>query len=106
MPTKEPDFTVDWSDLKQVSLAFLAGNPPKMRVGNANIFNESLVHPSSWHGYTAGQVERWLREGFATSAIQGLADTLPATEKRRRVYKDEGDELHIDRAYAGEENFM
>lgn len=105
-PGKETDFTISWSDLKQIALACFDGNIPKMRARNRETIMDNLVRPDSWNGYTGGQVERWLREGYKTSVIQGLGNAVPAREKRRRTYHDEGDELHIDRVYAGEENYM
>jgi len=105
---KDTYFTIDFAELRDiVKSALKTGTVPlKMRKGNV----DKIVHHTQgvgtrFHGYTAGQLGRWIDEGFQSGAIQGLADfTPPIREKRHYVYLEEGEEIHIDRALSGEDN--
>jgi hypothetical protein len=60
----------------------------------------------SWQGFTRGQMHRWVTKGYETDAIQSLSGLPPMRQKRRTRYVEDGDELHLDRALSGEDNFM
>lgn len=99
------DWTIDWADLKQFSQAAMRGQKLGLKPRNAEVF-EHLTHPSQWNGFDRGQVERWMKSGYESSAIQGLGEAAPVREKRRFILADEGDEISIPDALGGEEYFM
>jgi len=100
-------FVIDWSELKEIVLAFIRGDYSAVtRTANVNQI-KAFVAGSDWHGYTGGQLERWLTEGYRADAISGLADFIPPIrEKRRLQFTDEGDEFHLDLAHNGDDNYM
>jgi hypothetical protein len=100
----EEDFVIDWTDLKQFVQSVLKADsaPAKFHTYNRDILTRNLLKPSDWNGYTRGQLDRWLEEGFSTDAIKGLTEFTPAIrEKRKLVFQEEGDEFHLDLAYSG-----
>ena len=100
-------WAIDWSDLKSIALSLLNGesNAPKLRKVNFNA-SDGLRNPDSWHGFTRGNVERWLREGFESPAFSSLSESAPVRSRRKRTFHEDGDELSIDAALSGEEFFM
>jgi hypothetical protein len=107
-PQTPIDFTIDWHELKEMTRDLFAGKKPNLRPFNLKKIEGLLLTPSeSWHGYTRGQLERWVNEGYQTEAIKGLAEFTPAIRQKRRLrFMEEGDEFHADLAMAGEERFM
>jgi len=62
---------------------------------------------SGFYGYTTGQLKRWVTEGYSTDVIQGLQEFIPPVrEKRRLQFLEEGDELHLDIAWSGSDNYF
>jgi len=106
-PGTTHDFTIDWSELKEMTKQAFNGKFPKLRSRNLATFRENLLNPREWHGFTAGQVQRWITEGYQTQGIHGLSEFTPMIrEKRRLRYVEEGSEFHADLAMSGDENFM
>jgi len=61
----------------------------------------------SFKGYSESEAKDWLANGYTDEALQGLQDfTPPIREKRKFVYGEEGDEIDLSAAWAGEDNFM
>jgi hypothetical protein len=104
----EPRFVIDWSDLKKSCLSALDGNITVKRAANREVFESNVISPSEgWHGYSGGQLQRWLREGYSADAIRALQEfSPPLREKKRLRYVEDGDEIHIDRIYGGDDNYM
>ena len=102
-------FTVDWNELKTRVQASVNDSEVNFvsRKYNQEKVREHTQEVSSWHGYTRNQLKEWLRDGYKTSAIEDLGDfSPPLREKRRYVFMEEGEEIFIDRALSGEDNFM
>lgn len=106
-PAEKSRFRIDWPELKRITLRLLAGDGSDFK--NSSNRNQALGYVSggNWEGFTRGQLERWLTEGFKTDAIKGLEDFIPPIrEKRKFVFSEEGDEFHFDIAASGGENYM
>jgi len=110
-----PDFVIEWAELKPLIRA-ATGEGTKLSGWRNASYRERFrgEYPygadqadSDFHGFTRGQMHRWVTEGYKTTAIQGLSGlTPPIREKRRMQYVEDGDELLIDRVLAGEDNYM
>jgi len=104
-----PDFEVNWAELRPMLIAATDPNGKLTGWNNAQ-YRERFrkeFKGSSFAGFSAGEVNRWLREGYKTSAIAGLSGLMPPLRKRQRArFVEDGDELHLDRVYSGEEKFM
>lgn len=97
-------FTIDWADFKQKLLSGLSGQSD-LKVNRQKFL--SRFAGGSWEGFTRGQLERWLREGFQTEAIHGLTEFVPPIrEKRKYVFNEDGDEFHYDLAASGDDKYM
>lgn len=98
---------IDWSELREIAQALLSGSPqaPKLRAKNLSAC-DGLLSPGDWHGFTRGNVERWLREGFESPGLASLSEAAPVRSRRKRRFHEDGDELSIDAALAGEEFFL
>lgn len=103
----EKRFRIDWSDLKATALRVLSNDLSDFTLPEHKSDAKAAIEGGSWSGYTRGQLERWLSNGFQTDAIHGLEDFIPPIrEKRRFVFVDEGDEFHVDMALSGMDIFM
>jgi hypothetical protein len=106
-----PHFTevIDWDELKSLVLPALESG--EFRLKNARN-RETLQYytspvPERFTGYSTGQVTRWIREGYSVEALRTLQEfSPPLREKKRLQYVEDGDEIHIDRIYGGDDNFM
>lgn len=106
---KNPRWTIDWSDLKQVALRVTDGNFSDFTRSINREHARDVVASSGdgWRGFSSGQLKRWLTEGYQTEAIHGLADFIPPIrEKRKFIFGEEGDEFHFDIAAGGDDNYM
>jgi hypothetical protein len=113
----DPDFVIDWAELRPViALATSkfggAVEKPKDWKGEGNWRRFCNEYPKggdatdNFKFFTSGQMNRWVTKGYETDAIRGLAGLPPIREKRRTIYVEDGDELQVDRALNGEDNFM
>ena len=108
---KEGDscFTITFSALKDFVVEALENRGKVKGISisqNSAKIKDHTVDVNSFHGYTASQLERWVKEGYQTDILNGISDAKPIREKRRYLYVEEGEEIHIDRALSGEDNFM
>lgn len=105
--------TVEWSHLKHLFLRGIKGESLKKEFRlqwNATQLEKLAVlalGSERWYGFTVGQLERWLTEGFHADAISGMSEfNPPVRDKRKLRYSEEGDEFHYDLAASGDENYM
>jgi len=100
-------FVIDWPDLKDKAKRLIKGDSNFIGLPGNRQQSEGFVRGGSWHGFTGGQLDRWLTSGFEAEAIKGLAEfTPPIREKRRLQFLEEGDELHLDLAWSGADNYF
>lgn len=101
---------ISWRELKEIArrvmdndMSDFPRNPAAKEQAHRAIH---LQRGTSWHGYTVGQLSRWLSDGYESETIQSLQDfTPPLREKRRYIFDEEGDEIHLDLAWSGADNF-
>lgn len=102
-------FVIDWPELKEVTLRAMAGNFsdfPRSRE-TAEYYCRPGGVSDRWLGYSLAQAKDWCVNGYHDAALEGLENFAPPIrEKRRFVYSDEGDEIDLSAAWAGEDNFM
>jgi len=97
-------FVVEWADLKEKTRALLRGEKVCQRVGNQNIAEEhtsQLSEFDSWRGYGKNDLSRWIERGFSLPGLDMTNPLIPIREKRRLIFAEEGEELHLDLAYSG-----
>ena len=103
-------FTIDWNDLREiVKDASFNGRVPSCSIkeNSAMILRHSNNEISEWHGYSVGQLQDWLVHGYNDGTIHGLGEfNPPLREKRRYVFSEDAEELIVDRALSGDDNFM
>lgn len=103
-------FQVDWFDYKTMLRdTILRQNPPKFNSAtNKRKFVDLVTNSGSWVGFTSGQLERWISDGYTPpKRLTGLGDNVRPVREKRRVYRtDDGDSFEVDLALAGEELFM
>src|SRR6187551_2992491 len=102
-------FTISWVQLKDFVKEALDNRGKIAGISisqNIEKIKDHTVDVRSFHGYTADQLRRWVNDGFQTDILDAISDAAPIREKRRYLYVEEGEELHIDRALSGEDNFM
>lgn len=99
-------FTIDWKDLKEIATAFVNGKTHSLiKLGrNSDGIRSNTFGVSRWNGYSADELRSWLDKGFRTDGI-GIEIQPPVREKRRYIYSEDAEELHIDRALSGEDNY-
>jgi hypothetical protein len=102
-------FTIGWNDLREIVKEALTNR----RVAGLEIAanrEQIQAHTTGvgrgFYGYTPAQLLSWVNDGFQTEILDSLDDTKPIREKRRYRYVEEGEEIHVDRALSGEDNFM
>lgn len=104
-----PDFEINWAELRPMLVEATDPNGKLSGWRDASMRNRfrNEFKGDKFSGFTAGEVNRWLRTGYRTEAIQGLGGLMPSMRKRTRTrFVEDGDELHLDRAFSGEEKFM
>lgn len=103
-------FTIDWNELREiVRESSFNGNVSSCRIAEnkSMILKHSNSEISDWHGYSVGQLQRWLTEGYSDGTIHGLGDfDPPLREKRRYKYSEEGEEILLDRALSGDDDYF
>lgn len=104
---KSDRWTIDWADLKAIAIRLIGKDGSDFKRSANSREALSNVIGDSWRGFSTGQLERWLKDGFQTEAIRGLEDFIPPIrEKRKFVFSEEGDEFHFDIAAGGGDNYM
>lgn len=109
-----PDFSIDWADLRPIIAAATGPNPVKPKdwknLQNWNRFVGEFPagedKADNFKFFTRGQMNRWVTKGYETDAIKGLGGLPAFRPKRRTIFVEDGDELHVDRVLNGEDNFM
>lgn len=107
--SSDAEWRIDWSDLKKfVKDVWKTNRVPAGYENVAHPVRTALISPQSgFQGYTRGQLERWVSEGFVTESLKGIAEfTPPIRSKRRLQFVEEGDEFHLDLAQSGMDEYM
>lgn len=101
-------WTLDFSELKAITEEAIKTGIYPISPNSKNSHNTftSCVKPTSWHGYTQGQLIEWLRDGYSAPGLTIGDFTPPLREKRRIRFAEDGDEFHLDRAYSGFDEYM
>jgi hypothetical protein len=107
-------FHIEWSELRDIVCDAIGREGkrhkyPNFRNSQNRATYEGLYAKErpDFYGYSLTQARLWAEEGYETDALKGLSDFAPPLrEKRRFVYGEEGDEIDLSAAWAGEDNFM
>jgi hypothetical protein len=106
----ESYFQIDWYDYKKIlKETIINGNAPTLNnATTTRSFKEHVTSAGSWKGFTTGQLQRWISEGYTPPGmIDGMKNLIPPIrEKRRTIWHEDGDEFHVDRAISGDDNFI
>lgn len=108
---KEKDgmaFTISWANLRETVKLALEDKPIPWVNNPTNrqtILRHTAKVQTGFHGYTRDQLYGWVTRGFQSDLLSGISDVLPAREKRRYVFMEEGEEILVDRALSGEDNY-
>lgn len=54
-----------------------------------------------WVGCTEAEMEEWISRGYRVEGLDGVTSLIPAKPRRKLRFAEEGDELHLDLAWAG-----
>ncbi|HEU4772540.1 MAG TPA: hypothetical protein VFS68_10330 [Candidatus Udaeobacter sp.] len=101
--------TLEWRELREiVAEALETGKVTSMkRQHNRDEILKHSTQSGSWHGFDAGQLKRWIREGYDSDAIRGLGEfNPPLREKPVYQYVEDGEEIIVDRALCGDDEYM
>lgn len=101
------DFTIEWSDLRQVVENSLLKNSYegiKREANRSEIRKNTHIGSGGWYGYNQTELTQWITKGFRTDNL-GIEVVPPVREKRRYVYSEDAAEMHIDRVLSGEDNY-
>jgi hypothetical protein len=109
--TGRESYSVDWVDVKEFAKEMFATGevPASITIDrNRRTIRSEIMNPDEYfHGYTKGQVQRWIDEGYRSEGIRSLREfTPPVRDKRRLQFVEEGDEFHLDLAHNGDDNYM
>ena len=102
---KQP-WSIDWSELKEIFISAIDTGQLKDLDYGANSNAMRAVRGGKWDGFTDEDIKRWIREGYRVERVRGIQPSIKLRERRRTVFSDEGDELHVDMALSGIDNFM
>lgn len=100
-------FSIDWQDLRALAESVLLRNevPGISRNANRSLIREHFrIGSGYWHGYSQPELTEWVTKGFRTDSL-GIEILPPMREKRRYVYREDAEEMHIDRVLSGEDNY-
>jgi hypothetical protein len=102
-------FTIEWTELREIAEWFYANGRHAdalkkfiKRVHNRRQAAEHL-NGGTWYGYTADDVELWLKNGYRPELLQDVGFNPPIRDKRRLKFDEEGDEFHYDLAASGDD---
>lgn len=101
-------FTIDWMQLRDI-IREAVNEGSVSQISNPSNRQKILdcCKGDSWRGYTTNQLKRWIGSGYDSESIRGLGDfDPPLREKRRYRYCEDGDEILVDRALSGDDNYM
>jgi hypothetical protein len=103
-------FSIDWEDLKShvVNSIDRKGEPAWSNSRNSSTWaHVTQEEETAFRGYSLTQAKQWAVGGYSSEALDGISDFAPPIrEKRRFIYSEEGDEIDLSAAWAGEDNFM
>jgi hypothetical protein len=103
-------FNIDWSELREHVVASIdrKATPAFQNSRNLQTWEHVTQEESTtFRGYSLTQAKNWAVNGYSSDALAGISDFAPPIrEKRRFVYSEEGDEIDLSAAWAGEDNFM
>lgn len=102
---KETEWQIDWSELRDICLDVISGKSV-CKLGSNNAEIAEAMQGGTWAGYTLPDVERWLRSGYQVPHLILGDPPVPIREKRRLVFREEGDEFHYDLAMSGDDNYF
>jgi hypothetical protein len=104
---KHSYYTIDWPDFKVWLGRSMEGEIPSVsRSANRTVIRDALTG-GQWYGYTEREAKDWLRNGYRTSALDGIADSVaPIRERRKFLFQEEGDEYYHDRMLDGDDLFF
>jgi hypothetical protein len=97
--------TFDYRELTEAWNAFRADpmavyrNPENASSGRA--LSSDWKGSGGWVGCTEAEMSEWISRGYRVEGLQGVTSLLPAKPRRKLRFSEEGDELHIDLAWAG-----
>lgn len=106
-----PCFVTDFATLKADYLEANEKGTDKL----VSALNQDLLrgYPKKWseknaegfYGVNAAEMTRTLHEGFNVGSLENVTALIPLRPRRKVRYQDEGDELLLDLALSGEDNF-
>lgn len=100
---------VEWPELRKLIRDGFENRTALKMAGNRRILLDQVLAESrgDFTGTTRNEAELWARVGYKSDHLKGLKDFAPPIrEKRRFVHDEEGDEIDLSSAWAGEDNFM
>ena len=97
-------FTIEWRKLRKFVSDMVEGNSVDMKnTGNLRLARDHTSRVNnSFYGYTPIGLRTWIREGYTAKGLGELASPK-FQDKRRYIYSEDADEIHIDRAISGED---
>ena len=102
LPNDEAIFeSFSWAEVKQRYID-LANGAPWGSQPTLNRQGYSGPGKSTWQGGTKEDMLGWLRDGYKPPQFLNLDAYTPKIERRRIIVSDEGEELHLDRAWSGD----
>lgn len=109
MPKADPkemdSHTFDYRELTEAWRTF-KDDPTKVYANARNYAaGKSLISgwdsEGRWIGCSPAEMADWIDNGYRVEGLEGVSSLLPAKPRRKLKFADEGDELHLDLAWAG-----
>jgi len=102
---------IDWDELRETVKHLQAGSGSDFkRASNRNKAQKCAIpdrERARWAGYTTGELHDWLAHGFQSRHLDGFDSFLPdIREESRLIIAEEGDEMLLDLALNGEDEYM
>jgi len=111
MEKNENRVTIEWEDLRERVLSLQAGSRKGFKRAANATKAKKCVNPdysrAQWAGFSKGELQDWLQHGYQSSELKGFDTFLPPIrEESRMVIAEEGDEMLLDLALDGEDEYM